>query len=426
MGNLSLCDNAVKTATLNYWAKKCENERERLYLGASSIGHECDKYLWLGFRGTFNETFPPRILRLFDRGDREEQVFVDELRGTGCEVWDVNPETGLQWEVKACGGHFSGHMDGIATGIPGAPRTPHMLEFKTHNDASFSKLVKVGVEVAKPQHYAQMQIYMGLMKLTRALYCAVNKNTDETYFERVEFNAQKFKALGIRAKRIIEASEVERYATRPDDFRCKFCGAKDVCWHTTGTILSVEDDRPIDCRTCCHATAKTDAEGAQWHCVKGLATTIGKPCNCSIHLALPTLIDANLMGLTSDNEAVLYAVEEFTFANGRGDGQYSTEELQKASIEVLKNPAVTMAKEVLGATITKTSPVSFVDEYPTIRSLWSGNKAGVREAFKSIKFKVAPKMTAEQEDNESKFFEYNNSVLVCIGKLGDFASIFRK
>jgi hypothetical protein len=42
---------------------------------------------------------------------------------------------------------------------------------------SFVELVAKGVRQAKPQHFAQMQIYMRLTTLTRAMYLAVNKDT---------------------------------------------------------------------------------------------------------------------------------------------------------------------------------------------------------------------------------------------------------
>ena len=46
------------------------------------------------------------------------------------------------------------------TGLPGAEKTVHMLEVKTSSDKLFKVLQKEGVEKAKPEHFAQMQIYM--------------------------------------------------------------------------------------------------------------------------------------------------------------------------------------------------------------------------------------------------------------------------
>ena len=49
----------------------------------------------------------------------------------------------------------------MGLGIPEAPKTWHVLEFKTHNSKSFAKLEKEGVQKSNPMHYAQMQVYMG-------------------------------------------------------------------------------------------------------------------------------------------------------------------------------------------------------------------------------------------------------------------------
>ena len=53
-----------------WWARKGRSEAPRRYLGASVAGHECDRYLWLHFRGLFRERFEGRMYRLFERGRR--------------------------------------------------------------------------------------------------------------------------------------------------------------------------------------------------------------------------------------------------------------------------------------------------------------------------------------------------------------------
>ena len=105
-------------------------------------------------------------------------TLVAELRAVGVDVQDVDPATKEQWEVDAIDGHFKGHADGILTGVLEAPKARHLFEAKTHNEKSFRQLVKHGVAEAKPEHVAQMQVYMGLLSLNRAFYLAKNKDTD--------------------------------------------------------------------------------------------------------------------------------------------------------------------------------------------------------------------------------------------------------
>ena len=95
------------------------------------------------------------------RGQRQQQDDEDVLR---C-VCRHDPDSGDQWRVSAVNGHFGGSLDGVAKGLPEAPKSPAILEMKTHNEKSFKELMSKGVKNAKPQHYAQMTVYMGLMEI---------------------------------------------------------------------------------------------------------------------------------------------------------------------------------------------------------------------------------------------------------------------
>jgi len=274
--------SATTEAIYRLYETRRAAEPDRAYLGASIIGAECDRFLWLAFRGAFRQKHPGRILRLFDTGKREEARIIEELRGIGVQVEGEDP----QIDIQACGGHFRGHLDGMGLGIPEAPKTWHVLEFKTHNSKSFAKLEKEGVQKSKPMHYAQMQVYMGCTATTRALYVAVCKDTDDIYTERVRYDMDEFARIMRRAQDIIDAiTPPPRCATRSDDFRCKFCDAAEVCWPAKGTV-------PLpcqSCRTCCHATPETGEDMAgQWTCAKGFPMEAGDTCRA--HLLIPDLV----------------------------------------------------------------------------------------------------------------------------------------
>ena len=177
----------------------------RPHLGASQIGKSCERALWYDFRWTTPSRFPGRILRLFETGQLEEARLVRNLRRTGATVLEVDPETGRQWRVEAHGGHFGGSLDAVAFGLIEAPKTWHVLEFKTHSAKSFRELVAKGVAEAKPQHRAQMQIYMHLTGLTRAIYLAVCKDTDDLHVERVRGDGDAAERLLAKADRVIHA-----------------------------------------------------------------------------------------------------------------------------------------------------------------------------------------------------------------------------
>jgi hypothetical protein len=210
-------------ATLIYKHYESKADGHRQHLGASLIGRECERELWYTFRWYIVEKFDGRMLRLFETGQLAEARFVANLRAIGVEVHDVDGN-GQQFRVSEFGGHFGGSMDGAGLGIPGAEKTWHVLEFKTHGDKSFTGLASQGVELAKYEHYTQMQIYMGLTGMQRALYMAVNKNTDELYTERVKYNEDVFAALLRKAERVIFTnSPPPKISENPAYFKCKFC-----------------------------------------------------------------------------------------------------------------------------------------------------------------------------------------------------------
>ena len=136
---------------------EAKQERPRPHLGASMLGHKCDRWLWLSFRWAVVEKFSGRMLRLFRRGHNEEQQIINDLRAIGLDV--RTPSEGQSRVDFDC--HVSGSIDArIEKGVPGAVKTPHIAEFKTHSLKSFNELNSKGVQAAKPMHWAQMQVYM--------------------------------------------------------------------------------------------------------------------------------------------------------------------------------------------------------------------------------------------------------------------------
>lgn len=326
------------TAIYSWWANKLE--QPRAYLGGSVIGQECERRLWYSFRWCQRPELEPdgRMKRLFDRGHREEATFVAELRGIGCTVHDIDPSTGQQFRFKAVGGHFGGGIDGVVLGVPEAPKTWHLLECKTHNDKSFQALVKQGVAAAKPEHYAQMQVYMHMADLSRALYLAVNKNDDTLYAERVRYDEAEAARLLAKAERVIYAPEpLAKLSNDPAFYKCKMCPMSPTCH---GEALP-----PVSCRTCLHATPEPDGDG-RWSCARfgcDVTTETQRAAGeqCPEHRYIPALL-ANWGEVVDASEAegwVEYrAPDGLTFRNGPwGVGSYTSKELVNASPALLRH-----------------------------------------------------------------------------------------
>lgn len=216
---------------------------KRTYLGGSEIGEECERALWYSYRHAVDIKIPGRILKLFETGHLEELRTIKDLRDTGFTVLDINPDTKDQFEVSAFDGRLKGHFDGAIDGVPGISSEWHLLEIKTSNEKGIKALRKHGVKKSKPKYYGQMQLYMGLGKLKRALFVAKNKNDEKYYFERVKFDPKYFKLLMEKAERVLESNLLPvRISKKEDSFGCRFCDYKKLCWG--------HEFPAVNCRTC--------------------------------------------------------------------------------------------------------------------------------------------------------------------------------
>jgi hypothetical protein len=226
----------------------------RMHLGASAIGRDCDRELWYSFRWALVRKWEARMLRLFNRGHLEEARFVALLRMIGVHVW-THDANGKQYRFSDPGGHFSGSTDGVIQGIPEAPDTALLVEYKTHSAKSFAKLVENGVRNTKFEHFVQMQIYMGSLGLPGALYLSVNKDDDDLYGELVAFDQGIYERNRKRAHDIIRSFlPPPRISQSPGWFQCKFCDYSQVCHFEAPLARS--------CRSCQSATP---VEGG-WRC----------------------------------------------------------------------------------------------------------------------------------------------------------------
>lgn len=362
-------------------------------LSISLLGHSCERYLWYCFRQCCKPEFDGRMYRLFETGNLEETRFVKDLRAIGCTVHDVDESRAMertqQYKVTAFSGHLKGYLDGCALGIPEAPKTWHVLEFKTHNNKSFAKLKKNqgGVIASNFQHFAQMQVYMHLTGMKRALYLARNKDTDELYSERIHYDEIEATALMDRAGRVITATTPpDRISERPDYYQCGWCDAKEICWGEDETHGRAFPVPALSCRQCCHATPDLSREDAQWKCEKFSFSDPG--CQpCPDHLTLPGLLPfAEPTNYGSEDERNVDVFIEFTNEDGtkwkHGAGGYSSQELMKLPASALGNVMLETAKDLFGATVTDCQE-DILKRYPEedSRIIWKGPVFGLRHAW---------------------------------------------
>ena len=75
------------------------------------------------------------------------------------------------------------------------------------------------------------------MQLERALFTALNKDTQELHHELVPFDVRAAQALSDKAVEVIRAAEAgelpPRIAASPDFYLCRWCAYAQRCWEGT-------------------------------------------------------------------------------------------------------------------------------------------------------------------------------------------------
>jgi hypothetical protein len=237
---------------IDQYAIRAYYEPFRWHLGASGIGHECSRYIWYQFRWCATEQPSGQKLRLFNRGHREEDRFVEFLRGIGAEVWTHDtsqppkPDGSYpQFRMSAVGGHFGGSCDGFIA-LP--PRyeiaKPILAEYKTNKDGrGFTDVATKGMQVAKPVHWSQVCTYGNYWQVEHCGYFIVNKNNDDLEIQIVKLDWNHGRQMITKAERII-TSQVPppKVSENPTYFTCAYCPAKQVCHNGKPPVMN--------CRSC--------------------------------------------------------------------------------------------------------------------------------------------------------------------------------
>ncbi|QPC43472.1 oxidoreductase [Kaustia mangrovi] len=268
-----------------------------LGLSVGQLGHECDRALWYDFRWASEpEQVDGRKVSIFRTGDRWEDQLVADLEAVGVEVY------GQQDRIRLVGNHVRGKIDGRGIGVPEAPKTEHLFEFKSSNAKGFREIKRKGCREAKPLHYVQCQLGMHAFGLTRAGYLVVNKDDDERYFERIAYDAEFCLRVLARAERIIKTDEPpSRVRDKPDAPPCLWCKHKAVCFENRFPRTT--------CRSCLHATPEMHGD-AEWSCARWSKplSVDEQRAGCPAHLFLPGMVPGAQVAVDEEAETVSYTL----------------------------------------------------------------------------------------------------------------------
>jgi hypothetical protein len=268
---------------------------DSLGISVGEANDACDRSVWYAFRWALPvEKHTGKQLRLFQTGNLEEDRLVADLERIGVDVY------GQQDRIRLVGSHVRGKCDGKAMGIPEAPRTEHLLEFKSANKKNFADIQKKGCKESKPLHYGQCQLGMHAFGLTRCLYLVSCKDSDDLYAERIEYDVEFCLRLLARLERVINSPEPpSRISEKPDFFGCMFCRKKEVCHHGEWPRST--------CRSCIHASPEIGGDG-HWSCARW-----SKPISfdeqkigCPAHITIPAMVPGVLQEVDEEAETISY------------------------------------------------------------------------------------------------------------------------
>jgi hypothetical protein len=233
---------AVVDAALQ--AENATREKRR-YLGGSRLGVACERALQFEYADApvdAGSEFPGRTLRIFDVGHALEDLAIRWLRLAGFDLY-TRRQDGGQFGFSVADGRIQGHLDGVIAAAP--PQLglafPMLWECKTMSDKHWRDTVNRGVTATKPVYAAQLATYQAYMEYAipgisdhPALFTAINKDTQELWFELVPFDRGLAQRMSDRAVRVIRATEageqLPRVATEPGYYECKYCAWAKRCW----------------------------------------------------------------------------------------------------------------------------------------------------------------------------------------------------
>jgi SAP domain len=390
---------------------KNDPEKRGVTISAGGLGLECKRRIWYRWRWAREASFPDRILRIFERGDLEEPRFIKELKASGVQVWSTRAEEiGAPWTVRvfmqgtpseswhvfdpygepisshgldasgahnACDkwnakqikvtalcGHIGARLDGVGLGLLEAPKTPHVLEYKTAKASVFRAIVKRGVEVEKPEHFVQCQIYMLKKGLKRTLYLVTNKDDEDIHGERIRFDKVKAEAAIAKALEVIKSEgPPDRIGRDATFWKCKLCDMSDVCHKT--------DVPDVNCRTCLHSTPVLDddegKEFPEWVCeYGGGAHKLDKSrqvVGCPKHLFIPGLLSPEFEFVGSNEPPNAPTFIEYRGRTGERLLNVIDDPTELARLVSDFGPAVLTSAEIRGAS----PPISISTDFATLR-----------------------------------------------------------
>jgi hypothetical protein len=144
----------------------------------------------------------------------------------------------------------------------------------------------------------------------KALYVVVNKDNDDIYTERIEYDKAEAQAIIDKALAVITSIEPPVGISQdPSWYECKFCDYHSICHGT--------DVPAPTCRSCACATPEMDGN-ARWSCSvhKKDIPVSDQRTGCDFHRYIPILLAKFAKPVDMVDGGVVYEIDGKQFVNG--------------------------------------------------------------------------------------------------------------
>ena len=166
----------------------------------SMLGNECDRYLYLAFRGLLpQQEIASTTQRIFDTGSSLEDRMTKYFEKMGILK-------GREIPVKCDVPPISGRADFL---LAHEEHTEIVLELKSINDKGFKNLYSK----PKPEHALQLQIYLQLLDKPYGIVLYENKNDQKLKAFQMKRSAKEWNALVKRCTEIQDAISIPESCT---------------------------------------------------------------------------------------------------------------------------------------------------------------------------------------------------------------------
>lgn len=199
----------------------CIKQEHRNYLGCSSIGSPCERQIYYEYTGVSRET-SSKLALTFEIGRSLESIIMDFIKDASIIILPSKQNEC----VSKSNAKFKGHCDAIAC----IDNTFYVIEIKTACNTSYNRLVKLGVKGWNSRYYDQVQCYMGMKEIDKAIVIVVNKDTSELFEQCVYFDRFHYELLCEKANRIIACDKPPKgISDNPMFYYCRLCSYKKIC-----------------------------------------------------------------------------------------------------------------------------------------------------------------------------------------------------